>query len=348
MNADHNISSVLKPFIGHRLGDLAISLSGTVRVSGLRLERVNEHCSTLFVPIIGLLSVIMASQTQGAEAVPPGAAALGYTTNVINEHPTAADIAPGNANNGNFKWFNGPMWDGDRPDLNLYSTVSGDLAIRYDPISDKGGTLIGTPRNLSKGYFPILDGSKGFYIEFDTRLSDNDPNHWPAVWVMPVEHSGGPVNPINDIYPGDVAGYERWMEIDVDEGSLSKSGGAMCSAISWTGSFGQKGYKSDISNNWATGEAIDRTKVHTFGASYDPIKRQVSSWVDGVQKWQTAVNSSSVPMIAAQQHFYAILSLWRTDGISHKAYTMYVSGVRAYIPAGSQPLVTAAPTKPTQ
>jgi hypothetical protein len=269
---------------------------------------------------------------QAQASVPPGAAALGYTKCVINEHPTAADIAPDNANNGKHKWFNGAWWDGGRPPASLYGTVDGDLAIRYDAAADKGGCLIGTPRDLSPGALPNLEGRKGFYIEFDARLSDNDPNHWPALWVMPVEHSGGSGNPIKDVYPDDPPGFERWMELDVDEGGLAKSGGAMCSVISWTGNASQGGYKSEIANNWATGKTLDRTRVHTFGASYDPIRRQVTSWLDGQQEWQTPVNCKSVPEIAARQHFYPILSVWRLDKGVHKTYTMYVSGVRAYGP----------------
>jgi hypothetical protein len=149
---------------------------------------------------------------------------------------------------------------------------------------------------------------------------------------MPVEHSGGSGGPLRDVYPGDPDGFERWMELDVDEGGLAKSGGAMCSAIAWWGRWGLGGFKSKISNNWATGEALDRTKVHTFGASYDPVKRQVTSWVDGKQKWQTPIDCSSVPTIAAQQHFYPILSVWRIDKGMHKSYSMHVSGVRAYVP----------------
>lgn len=264
--------------------------------------------------------------------LPAGAAALGYTKCVINEHPTAADIAPNNANYGNYKWFNGTWWSSTRPLMTQYSTVNGDLAMSYDATVDRGTALIGTPRNLSTGALPLLSGSQGFYIEFDARLSDNDPTHWPALWVMPQEHSGGSGNPIHDIYPGDPAGYERWMELDVDEGGLSQSKGAMCSVISWTGIY-SSGYTSNTSNNWSTGIALDRTIKHTFGASYDPVNRQVTSWIDGVKRWQTPVNCSSVPTIAAQQHFYPILSLWRTDTTPHKSYTMYVSGVRAYVPA---------------
>ena len=292
----------------------------------------------LAIPLLASVALLAAEPSllggpgEAGPVIPPGAAALGYTVKAVDEHPTAADIAPNNANNGNYKWFNGAWWDGKRPPMSHYSTTNGVLTIRYDADTDTGGCLIGTPRDLSKGVLPWLDGAKGFYIEFDTRLSDNDPNHWPAVWVMPVEHSGGSGKPLRDVYPGDPDGFERWMELDVDEGGLAKSGGAMCSAISWWGRWSLGGFKSDISNNWATGEALDRTKVHTFGASYDPVKRQVTSWVDGKKKWQTPVDCSSVPEIAPEQHFYPILSVWRVDKGVHEPYSMYVSGVRAYIP----------------
>jgi hypothetical protein len=41
-------------------------------------------------------------------AVPPGAAALGYTKCVIREIPTAADVAPGH--NGDYKWCSGQWY----------------------------------------------------------------------------------------------------------------------------------------------------------------------------------------------------------------------------------------------
>lgn len=273
-------------------------------------------------------------------AVPPGAAALGYTVCVLNERPTAADIAPEQAGDGNYKWFNGTLWDGPPP-RSLYSTVDGVLAIKYDAAARQGGCLIGTPLDLSQGALPWLDGSKGFYIEFDARLSDNDPHHWPALWVMPVEHCGGNGHPARDLYEGDAPGYERWMELDVDEGGLAKTpGGVMCSVISWTGIYNQGGYKNKTLNSWATGRAINRMQVHTFGAAYDPFKRQVTSWVDGVQQWQTPEHCESVPEIASRQHFYPILSLNKDVGEIQKSYFMYVSGVRAY--AGTNTCVSSA------
>ena len=293
---------------------------------------INQRRNQKFIGAVALSAVFAFSCGAAEKRLPPGAAALGCTVKVIDEHPTAADIAPDNANNGPYKWFNGSWWSPGRPATNLYATVDGALAIRYDAVTDKGGCLIGTPRDLSKGALPWLDGNKSFYIEFDARLSDNDPNHWPALWVMPVEHSGGSGNKMQDVYPGDPSGYERWMELDVDEGSLAKSGGAMCSVISWTGTWGKgEGYQRVTANNWMTGEALDRTKVHTFGASYDPFKRQVTSWVDGKKKWQTPENSEAVPAIALEQHYYPILSVWRQDKEPHKPYSMHVSGVRAYV-----------------
>ena len=50
--------------------------------------------------------------------IPPGAAALGFTKCVIQETPTAADIAPGR--NGNCKWFSGQWYSKTQPPLDLY------------------------------------------------------------------------------------------------------------------------------------------------------------------------------------------------------------------------------------
>lgn len=288
---------------------------------------------TLCILAAAVTSFVSSRAFAADPAVPPGAAALGYIEKVIDERPTVADIAPGDAPTGKHKWFNGPLWGHPVPMVH-YVTTDGVLGIEYDAQNDKGGCLIGTPRDLSQGVLPLLDGAKGFYIEFDARLSDNDPNHWPALWAMPVEHCGGNGHAARDHYPGDPPDFERWMELDVDEGGLAKSGGAMCSVISWTGAF-TSGYKSATINNWASGEAIDRTQVHTFGASYDPFRRQVTSWVDGKKRWQTPENSESVPEIATRQHFYPILSVWRVDQGTHKSYTAYVSGVRAYVGAMS-------------
>jgi len=261
--------------------------------------------------------------------VPPGAEALGYTKCVINEHPTSEDIAPGN--NGKFKWFRGAAWTQNVPDASSFSTENGMLVLHYTGKSQT--QLVGTPRDFSEGALPTLDGAKGFYIEFDVRLSSNDPDHWPAVWVMPVEHSGGSSAGIRDVYPGDPAGYERWMELDVDEGGFRP--GAMGSVIAWEGIWQKPGFKSVICNSWGSAissQPLDRTVVHTFGASWDPDRAQVRWWLDGVNYFtvDNSIKAGCISSVAKKQHFYPIISIEaRTAKVP---YDMYVSGVRAFVP----------------
>jgi hypothetical protein len=123
-----------------------------------------------------------AASGRATGSVPPGAAALGYTKRVIHETQTAADVAPGK--NGNYKWFSGQWYSRTAPSLDHYTTQDGVLA------PSLGGDLVSTPRDFSAGKLPLLSGADGFYVEFDVRLSDNDRDHWPAVWLMPAEHDG--------------------------------------------------------------------------------------------------------------------------------------------------------------
>ena len=147
------------------------------------------------------------SARHGRRTCSSRAAALGYTKRVINETPTAADIAPGKS--GNFKWFSGQWYSQEVPSLDHYGTRDGVLALSLD------GDLVSTPRDFSASKLPLLSGKDGFYVEFAVRLSDNDRDHWPAVWLMPAEHDGK-----RDHHEGDPAGFERFMELDVDEGGF--------------------------------------------------------------------------------------------------------------------------------
>mgnify|MGYP001458646525 FL=1 len=256
------------------------------------------------------------SYRQSAIAVPPGAAALGYTKCVIHERPCVADIAPGK--NGDFKWFSGQWYSSKPPTLDAYQMIGGELALRL------GGDLVSAPRDFSaSGRLPALPGDKGFYVEFDVRLSDNDPDHWPAVWLMPIEHSGKQA----DHYEGDPKGFERWMELDVDEGGFGP--GLTGTVHSWTDIYPH--YKHIQNPNNVRKEPFDRSKKHTFGASYDPLTQTATWWLDGVR--QMSATAPYVPAIAAKQHFYLILS-----GQSHgkmKEHLTFISGVRAFVPPDS-------------
>ena len=247
--------------------------------------------------------------------VPPGAAALGYTKCLINERPTAADVAPGKT--GDYKWFSGQWYSGrNAPSLDHYSTVDGVLALKL------GGDLVSAPLDFSPGKLPLLPGADGFYVEFDVRLSDADPDHWPAVWLMPAEHNGKQ----QDHYDPDPPGYERFMEFDIDEGGF---GPGLTGTVHSTEGVWQKGkgYPQHVQNpNNVVNKPLDRSQVHTFGGSYDPRTQKVTWWLDGVE--QMSATAPYVPAVAAKQHFYLILSC-QTHG-QKKEHTMFVSGVRAW------------------
>ena len=261
----------------------------------------------------GLLSVAVAQPL-----VPPGAAALGYTRCVINERPTVADVAAGK--DGAYKWFSGQWYSQQPPSLDHYAMQDGVLALSL------GGDLVSVARDFSGGKLPLLPGIDGFYVEFEVRLSDNDPDHWPAVWLMPAEHSGKQ----QDHYAGDPPGFERWMELDVDEGGFGP--GLTGTVHSWTGIWkGDPPYQREMNHNNVSKVPLDRSQKHTFGASYDPVRQQATWWVDGEQ--QMSAGYPYVPGVAAKQHFYLIMGA-QTHG-ARKPYQMFVSAVRAFVPPSS-------------
>jgi len=188
-----------------------------------------------------------------------------------------------------------------------------------------GGDLVSAPRDLkTPGLLPALPGDTGFYVEFDVRLSDNDPDHWPAVWLMPFEHNGRQ----EDHYSGDPKGFERFMELDVDEGGF---GPGLTGTVHSSEGIWPK-YKHVQNPNNVRKEPIDRSVTHTFGASYDPRTQTATWWLDGVR--QMSATAPYVPEIAAQQRFYLIVSAQSHS--QQKDYRMFLSRVRAFVPPVSR------------
>jgi hypothetical protein len=186
--------------------------------------------------------------------------------------------------------------------------------------------LTSAPRDFTPRWrLPPLPGKDGFYVEFDVRLSDNDHDHWPAVWLMPM----GTDQKHGSHYENDPPGRTRYMELDVDEGSMCP--GMAGTVHNWIWRDGRVERHRHNPNNLLL-TPLDRTKMHTFGASYDPTKTTVTWWLDGVK--QMSAGKPYCPEIAAQQDFYLIMNA----NYQHKKdvdYRMFLSGVRAYVPPTS-------------
>lgn len=245
--------------------------------------------------------------------IPAGAAAAGFVKCIFDEKPTVAEISSNRQ--GDFKWYSGQWYFSKVPPMSKYSMTDSILTL------EEGGDLVSYPPDFSHpGVLPTLSGEKGFYVEFEVSLSENDSDHFPAVWLMPIEKNGEKW----DIYPGSPEGFERWMELDVDEGGFGP--GLTGTVHCWWGVY--PNYHHIQNPNNVSRKPLDRTIPHRFGASYDPQTSTVCWWVD--DEFQMSATTPFVPEIAKKQNFYLIMSAQTRK--EKKPYKMYIHAVRAYEP----------------
>lgn len=242
---------------------------------------------------------------------PKGAQALKLFEAKIDICPKLADLSFEKEADSFF--YNGLWWLKEQPSRNLYSDdEKGYLTIQL------GGNIATVSREMKSGWSPLLAGNRPFYVEFEAKISDNDPDHWPAVWLLPVEHNVRQ----EDVYEGDPPKFERWLEIDVDEGGYAN--GAMGTALSWSGKW--PNYNRLRSTPNLHNSFLDRTKLHRFGAAFDPEKRSIGFWLD--DKLQYTALSPAIPDVALKQNFYLIVSA-QSRG-KNVPYVITVARVRAY------------------
>jgi hypothetical protein len=242
---------------------------------------------------------------------PPGATALGYGTLVFCLEPTTADISYTSA--GATSLYSGQWYDTMPPDSTYYSMENGTLAIAL------GGGVTTQRQSSQQGTLPYLVAGNGFYVEFAVTLSDNDSDHWPAVWLMPQEHN----DKQSDHLSTDPAGYERWMEVDCDEGGFYA--GSLNSLINWQGIY--PNYTNTTWNDEGKLPALDRTTEHVFGVSYDPVGQMAAYWLDGASVYSHS--TSTIPAIVNTYHYYLIAGA-QTHG-ANKPYEMLVRYMSAWI-----------------
>ena len=273
----------------------------------------SNHPAHYAIIALGLLIACIPDSARGQQAdpcanmaPPPGAKALGYLHKVLCVAPTTDDVSI--TDNVPSKLYSGPWYDPKPYPMSMFSSSDQGLALA------SGATLTTETRKSLPGLLPMLPASSGFYVEFAERLSDNDPDHWPAVWLMPQEHNSSQA----DHGVGDPPRYERWMELDVDEGGFNKSG-HHGNAINWYGIFPHY-ERQNAAIDPVSSPPMDRTQEHIFGLSYDPVRATVTWWVDGVS--DGSHSTAAMPAIVKQHHYYLIMSN-QSHGL-HRPYKMYI------------------------
>lgn len=222
--------------------------------------------------------------------------------------PKLADVST--ARDSTHNLFDGQWYDRREPTLSFYSQTDEGLNIEL------GGSVSTVNRGSKKGLLPLIPGAKGFYIEFLARTDSDSMDHWPALWLNPIEHNAKK----DDLSFSDGGLNEHWMELDVDEGGFQS--GMFGTVIDWRGAY--PNYHK-VQNRHLAARELDRTRFHTFSAYYDPVKGTVKWWVDGVLQ-----NESAAPNVGSKYNYYVTMGA-QSHG-KGEPYKLIVKRVRAFVP----------------
>lgn len=255
---------------------------------------------------------------------PPAATQVGAVQALFRDCPRLEDVDFTGKADG-FKYHSGVNF-APLKDRRFYDAAPDSVILR------KGGVLATVKTSAHPGRFPLLKGDRPFYIEVQAALSSNHRDNFPAIWLMPIEHNLR----MEDVYPPDPKGFERWFELDIDEGGFGPGGHH--TAISWSGKYPD--YRKIQNPNPTSKVPLDRTRPNVFGVSYSPHDLTVRWWLNGQQMLQAS--HPYVPEIARRQNFYLIVSAQSHRNISD--YQMRFMGVRAFAGEAPSPANTPART----
>jgi hypothetical protein len=184
-------------------------------------------------------------------------AASGFTKIFDEQWTSAATIDTANTRAPGYNWYIERM---------LYSTVSNpaDLSVSggvltITPSSRNGNWSIATAAaNTTKtGAVGTVFGRDNHSYYFSAQLSFNaadvnTANGWPAFWAADLEQGLRGVSGYSvtyDQWPGQIAGYEHFIEDDFFEYLSASAGGANSYAASIHDWFGPSGKYSNVQNN---------------------------------------------------------------------------------------------------
>jgi hypothetical protein len=160
------------------------------------------------------------SWRSGGSRIPAPARGAGYTVNTFS---TESSFTSGNVDMGltyasGYQWYFWNFFD-DAPDSSGTTLESNGTASVFQTSSN--ATLVSAAQISSAPYFVGTAFGGGGYFEaeiaFDPKVS-NASLAWPAWWMMSLEHlydfaAGNG----NEQWPGQVAGYSHFMEVDTFE-----------------------------------------------------------------------------------------------------------------------------------
>jgi hypothetical protein len=244
--------------------------------------------------------------------LPVGATKLGYTTQVFYNEPNMSDVSDTDTDSTS-KWYPGTFASSVSHNVQELQNVAmkdGDLAIGL------GGGISSETHSAKAGGIPFLSGAKGFYIEFAMRLSSNDSDHFTGLFLQTAEHNLAK----DDHLSTDPAGFERWTEIDVSEAGYGP--GSLATVINWSGIYPH--YSPQTFNSYGHDAAMDWTKEHRFGLSYDPATNTLQWYIDDVPTWK----SVSADSVMKRFHYFIVMEA--SSHGSHKDYDMFIRYVSAY------------------
>jgi hypothetical protein len=240
--------------------------------------------------------------------IPPGAALLGYKTNVYTILPTLADIAVGTTGISRLYSGYGPL--GFIPPIGAYSTAgNGQLQFQYPSGGPLTAASIVTTQNAvnsqqlpgNLGQLPYLLGSQGFYIEFASTDSSNNSDVFFSLYLEPQEKN----TTQNDHVPGDLPGLERWLEFDTNErGHGTDFGGGNRGAVHY-------------GTGWGAGTGGNTT----FTAALSGTSGTIATAPGGGAVWPIDSGTYSAVTSTAQS-----LSVTFTSGSSSVTWTPAITG----------------------
>ncbi len=242
---------------------------------------------------------------------PQGATQVGALQPLFRDCPRIDDVDFTGRADGH-KYYNG-LYFTQPKDRSLYEQADDGVVMQ------RGGVLATAKMTSYPGQFPLLSGARPFYIEAQVANSSNHRDNFPAIWLMPIEHN----RRMEDVYAPDPKSFERWFELDIDEGGFGPGGHN--TAISWSGIW--PNYKKIQNPNATSKVALDRTLPNVYGVSYSPDTLTVRWWLNGKQVLEAT--QPYVPDIARRQNFYLIVSA--QSHRNNTDYQMKLMGVRAFV-----------------